>query len=290
MKSSILTIVFTAALLYSGTAQNKTVFPTKKNPEKYIEPKLVLVEGGQFIMGNNSRSETEEKPEHVVKVSSFRISKCEVTVAEFRKFMENSKYITNAEKDGLSYVWDGVSLIYAMKGVTWKDDVYGKKRVNEEDHPVIHVSRYDAEAYCKWLSEQTGKKYRLLTEAEWEYAAKGGKRHDKYIFSGGNDIDKVGWYAGNSEQRTHPVGKKKPNGLGIYDMSGNVWEWCSDWYGPYKSDTVTDPVGPASGDNGVLRGGAWRFYDTRTRCTTRRDTQPAFNGSGIGFRIACDLK
>ncbi len=285
MKILILTILSVAGSVYSLRAQTNHSTNGRYPVRKLFEPQLIYVKGGQFTMGDDLRSE-EERPAHVVNLSGFYIGKYEVTVAQFREFIEKSAYVTDAEKEGLSYVWDGANLIYGKNGVTWRDDVYGNRRVNEEDHPVIHVSRNDAEAYCKWLSQQTGKKYRLPTEAEWEYAAKGGIRHDKFIFSGGNEMGNVGWYAGNSGQKTHPVGKKKPNGLGVYDMSGNVWEWCSDWYALYKPDTVTNPQGPATGENGILRGGAWRFFDTRTRCTSRRDTQPAFNGSGIGFRVA----
>ena len=154
---------------------------------------------------------------------------------------------------------------------------------------MIHVSWNDAVAYCEWLSKQTRKTYRLPTEAEWEYAAKGGPRHDKYVYSGGDNMDIVGWYAWNSGFATHPVGKKAPNGLGLYDMSGNVWEWCADWYGPYTDSEQTDPKGPDKGEDRVMRGGAWRFYVIRTRCTTRRHMAQDFNGSGPGFRIAASL-
>ena len=275
------------AKVVNGNNQTLSVKDSIPYTADYINPQMTLVKEGQFRMGDDTRiDEREEKPEHTVNLSSFYIGKYEVTVAEFRKFMNTHTYVTDAEKAGFSFVFDGKDLIYEKKGVTWECDVLGNKRVNQEDHPVIHVSRNDATAYCKWISRQTGKIYRLPTEAEWEYAAKGGPRHDKYEYSGGNDMEQVGWYAWNSDFVTHPVGKKAPNGLGIYDMSGNVWEWCSDWFGPYSAAEQTNPTGPATGDQGVLRGGAWRFFVVRTRVTVRRDCYPSFNGSGPGFRLA----
>jgi formylglycine-generating enzyme required for sulfatase activity len=262
-------------------------FPPKDDHSKFIEPKMVFVKGGSFVMGDDKREEAEEKPAHKVNLSSFWISKYEVTVAEFRKFIESNSYVTDADQEGGSYTFDGKNLISKQKGVNWESDVLGKKRVNQESHPVIHVSHRDAEAYCKWLSQQTGKTYRLLTEAEWEYAAKGGPLHEHFTYSGSNDIEKVGWYAWNSDLATHPVGTKAPNGLGIYDMSGNVWEWCSDWFGPYTAGEQTNPKGADTGAECVMRSGGWRFYSVRARCSARRGMPPEFNGSGPGFRLAC---
>ncbi len=274
-------------ILLVANLQAKEPVKSGKKPAAYIEPKMVHVDGGQFRMGDNRRTdEVEEMPEHIVNVSSFSIAKYEVTVAEFRKFMNSHTYKTDAEKDGLSWVWDGKSLILSKFGVTWECDVLGNKRVHQEDHPVMHVSRNDAMAYCAWLSKQTGKNYRLPTEAEWEYAAKGGPHQDTFQYSGGSNMDSLGWYAYNSGLVEHKGGLKKPNRLGIYDMSGNMWEWCSDWFGMYIAGEQTDPKGPATGEDGVLRGGAWRYFPIRTRCTARRQCLAGFNGCGIGFRIA----
>jgi formylglycine-generating enzyme len=257
---------------------------------KNREPQIVFVKGGSFVMGNNEADDPAERPEHTVELDDFWIGKYEVTVAEFRKFMDSHTYKTDAEKDGFSFCFNGKDLILQVSGVTWECGVYGKKHVNEENHPVIHVSHKDALNYCKWLSAQTGKHYRLLTEAEWEYAARGGNRHDKYIYSGSDDLDHVGWYVWNSDLYTHPVGRKAPNGLGIYDMSGNAWEWCADYMGPYAAGRQTNPHGPDTGSNAVMRGGGWRFEAFRARCTERRGMPPAFNGSGPGFRVARSVK
>lgn len=282
----ILIIVISATTCFG---QGKAV--TKKgtqsaNEKDYLIPKMVFVKRGQFTMGCNTNDRQEEQPEHQVNLNSFWIGKYEVTVGEFRKFIKSRTYVTDAEKDGYSNVWDGENRNYDKPGVTWECNVLGNKHINEENHPVTHISRNDAIAYCNWLSKRTGKQFRLLTEAEWEYAAKGGTRHDKYTYSGGNDMYKVGWYAFNSNAATHPVGKKTPNGLGIHDMSGNVWEWCSDWYGPYGPATQTNPKGPDTGSNGIVRGGGWRYKPMRTNCTARRDMAIRFNAAGTGFRLA----
>jgi formylglycine-generating enzyme required for sulfatase activity len=261
----------------------------KNTPAIYIEPRMVLVKGGRFIMGSNKSRDKSQHPEHVVHISDFMMGKYEVTVGEFRKFINSHTYVTDAEKDGFSYSFDGKNLIFPKKGVNWECDVLGNRRVNEEDHPVIHVSQNDAMAYCKWLSMQSGKEYRLPTEAEWEYAAKGGPRQENFLYSGGNNMESIGWYAWNSNYATHPVGKKAPNGLGLYDMSGNVWEWCSDWLGPYRGEEQTNPKGSDTGSFAVMRGGGWRFFAIICTNTQRRGMPPGFNGSGPGFRLASSL-
>ncbi len=250
---------------------------------------MVFVKGGTFTMGTNKVETPEEeieKPAHKVTIGSYWIGAYEVTVAEFRRFMNTHTYVTDAEKQGFSYSFDGKSLIYRKDNVTWQDDVFGNRRVNEEDHPVLHVSRNDALAYCEWLSKQTGKHYRLATEAEWEYAAKGGPHKDTFEFSGSDDVEEVAWYAWNSHYKTHPVGKLKPNRLGLYDMSGNAWEWCADWLGPYTATDQQDPKGPDTDTVAAMRGGGWRYNAHRCRTTTRRIMERNFNGSGPSFRLA----
>lgn len=123
--------------------------------------------------------------------------------------------------------------------------------------PVESVSWNDAQDFISRLNSRTGKRYRMPTEAEWEYAARSGGKREKY--AGGNDVDAVAWYGSNSGSRTHPVGQKQPNGLGLYDMSGNVWEWCQDWYGGsyYNQSSRDNPGGPSSGSSRVIRGGGW---------------------------------
>lgn len=182
-------------------------------------------------------------------------------------------------------------------GVTWECDVAGNKRpLTDDNHPVIHVSWNDAVAYCRWLSVKTGKTYRLPTEAEWEYAAKGGINHDEYTYSGSNDIDAVAWYGYNSGNTTHPVGQKMPNSLGLYDMTGNVHEWCNDWLDKswedenyYKNSPRVNPLGPEKGEYRVRRGGSWYYVKTFCRVSHRNGDDPTDRGYDIGFRVVSSL-
>jgi formylglycine-generating enzyme required for sulfatase activity len=171
--------------------------------------------------------------------------------------------------------------------------------------PVEMVSWHDVIEYCNKRSLREGltpayrgsgdtvtcdlsaSGYRLPTEAEWEYAAKGGVNgaYLTYSYSGSNSVDSVGWYEGNSGDRTRPVGTKQPNDLGIYDMSGNVWEWCWDWYGDYPGGSQTDPAGPASGSARVLRGGGYFNSAQDLRSATRHSYPPAYGDSHRGFRF-----
>ena len=205
--------------------------------------------GMVFVAGGTfqmgSNSESDEKPIHTVTVSSFYMDKTEVTQAEYRKVMGKNP----------------------------------SRFSGCDDCPVEKVSWHDANAYA----QKVGK--RLPTEAEWEYAARGGNKSKGYTYSGSNDLDAVGWYDNNSGSRSHPVAQKQPNELGLYDMSGNVWEWCSDRYGDYSSSSQTDPQGSNSGEYRVLRGGCWYYYDVSCRVALRIRNNPDFRSSVYGFRL-----
>ena len=155
-----------------------------------------------------------------------------------------------------------------------------------DDYPMYFISWDDCEEFIGKLNEITQMNFRLPTEAEWEFACRGGKNSKKYKYSGSNDIDEVAWYSDNSNASTQPVATKAPNELGIYDMSGNVWEWCSDWYGFYSRDSQDSPTGPASGDDRVMRGGGFSSYADETLLHTRNYGNPAKCYNNFGFRLA----
>ncbi|EAZ95010.1 hypothetical protein FBBAL38_11714 [Flavobacteria bacterium BAL38] len=222
-------------------------------------PEMVNVVGGTFTMGDTEmEGEKNEQPTHQVTLKTFKIAKTETTVAQWKVFC-------NATGRSMPQTpsWG------------WIDS-----------HPIVNVNYGDAVAYCDWLAEKMDADYRLPTEAEWEYAARGGKQSKGTKYSGGRSLDNAGWYDANSGSKTHSVATKNPNELGIYDMSGNVYEWCKDWYGPYSAAAQTNPRGATSGANRVLRGGGW--YDSASYCRVadRGSNGPASRDSGSGFRVA----
>lgn len=215
---------------------------------------MVRVEGGTFRMGATAEQEDEaynEKPVHSVTLSSYYIGKTEVTQALWQAVMGSNP----------SY----------LKGTNL---------------PVECVSWNDCQEFIQKLNSLTGRNFRLPTEAEWEFACRGGNNSRGYKYSGSNNLGSVAWYDGNSGSKTHPVGTKAPNELGIYDMSGNVWEWCSDWYADYTSYSQTDPTGPQSGAGRVTRGGCWGGSAGYCRSSNRLFGGPTFSGYYLGLRLA----
>ncbi len=259
---------------------------------------FVYVEGGTFIMGGFSTdAKGDEYPEHEVTVSSFFIGKYELTVGEFRKFVTETNYVTTAEYFKSAMVW--------IDDWTKKDDANWKNPYYEQTdkYPVSCMSWTDAVAYCNWRSRNEGLTpcysetsvdavcdlnadgYRLPTESEWEFAAKGGVKSKKFDFIGGNTCDEVAWFKQNSENRSHEVGGKTANELGIFDMAGNVSEWCWDWYDNYEAGKSVNPKGPAPTYYKVLRGGGWYNYDSSCRPGNRSYSMAKERYSGHGFRI-----
>jgi formylglycine-generating enzyme required for sulfatase activity len=217
---------------------------------------MVSVQGGTFTMGctgeQGGECDNDEKPAHSVTVGNFQIGKFEVTQRLWKQIM-------GADNNPSEFKGD--------------------------DLPVEQVSWNDVQIFIKALNRKTGKKYRLPTEAEWEYAARGGNKSKGNKYSGSNNLDEVAWYGGNSGDKTNDVGTKSPNELGIYDMSGNVWEWVGDWYGDYSSSAQTNPAGPSSGSLRVDRGGGWYGGAEDCRVSCRGGGDPDFRDIGIGFRL-----
>ncbi len=265
---------------------------TAQKPEAPLES-MIFIAGGRFPMGDNfGDGYSSERPVHSVTLKSFYLGRTELTKGEFRIFVEESGYATTAES--------------ADDENTWRD-CQGIRQ--QDDHPVICVSWFDAVHYCNWRSKKEGLTpvytisrvsvsanwnadgYRLPTEAEWEYAARSGGKLEKYAGAGSeSQVDECAWHDENSGSSTHPVGQKRPNGLGLFDMSGNVLEWVWDRYGEYPSNAMTDPRGPEQGSTRILRGGSHsdNFSFTRAilRASYRGFEDPSRFYFTIGFRPA----
>jgi formylglycine-generating enzyme required for sulfatase activity len=261
-------------------------------------PGLVHIMGGEFMMGSPEdelgRLEYElgrlkNNTQHRVKVSSFLMANTPVTLAQFNYFVQETGYQTDAEKDGGSYFWDGKKNVKKAR-TNWRFDNQGKPQIIKE-HPVLHVSWNDAVAYCQWLGQKWNMLCRMPTEAEWEYAARGGSQSLGFKYSGSNELKEVAWFNENADGKTHPVGQKKSNELGIRDMSGNAWEWCQDWYDAEyyekckSKGIVQDPTGPDSGSNRVIRGGGWGTSAEGCRTALRDFNDPDDRNYDLGFRL-----
>lgn len=234
---------------------------------------LVFVEGGTFLMGSPAGSgDGDERPQHKVTLKSFKITKYEITNEQYAKFLSVKG---NQTENGVKW-YQGTD--FEIKGKVFTP----KKGMGKI--PVRFVSWNGAVAYAAWV------KGRIPTEAEWEYAARGGKKSKGYTWSGSNNINEVAWYVGNSGQRLHNVGEKKPNELGIYDMSGNVWEWTADWYAPYSKEAKTNPKGPAKGKARSRRGASAFCTSHNNRSANRSSRAPNGVRHNLGFRVVFDVK
>ena len=237
-----------------------TTLDTKDNVTDPLMGIMVFVKGGTFTMGcmdgRDSNCDDNEKPAHEVTLSSFYMAETEVTQKQWRAVMGDNPS--------------------GFKGC--------------DDCPVEQVSWNDIQEFLQKLNAMgKGVRYRLPTEAEWEYAARGGEKgaNDNFTYAGGNDLDEVGWFTENTKDKgTWPVGGKKANQIGLYDMSGNVLEWCADWYGDYPKGPVKNPTGPPRGSDRVLRGGGWGFSAGYCRVSARFYFDPGYRYDYIGFRVA----
>ena len=180
---------------------------------------------------------------------------------------------------------------YEITQAVWKSVMGSNPSKNIGDNlPVENVNWDDCQLFIKKLNRTTRKNFRLPTEAEWEYAARCGKESKNYTYSGSNNIDDVCWYIGNSYEQSHEVGTKAPNELGLYDMNGNVWEWCSNWFGVLSDVSSNNPKGPTSGSNKVVKGGGHSTDDYYTRNLSRYGYPIKHKTHSIGFRIVIDKK
>ena len=271
---------------------------------------MIFVEGGSFVMGNHyDDGNIDEKPLHTVTLNSFYIGQYEVTYTKFVEFLDSLEVSSNGSYDGYELIDmddDDCAIVYETNN-NLKFEFIGSESAPLASCPVIEVTWYGGVVFCNWLSEQEGltpcynlddmscdltaNGYRLPTEAEWEYAARGGVNwEDNYRYSGCNDeadLSDFAWY-NDLEGITHEAGSKMPNQLGIYDMSGNVWEWCNDFYSDsyYKDSPEENPTGPVTGDNHVGRGGAWGDEASSCLVSNRGAYIPDFSVNYIGFRIA----
>ena len=253
----------------------------KDHPQnKFIN--MVFVQGGEFDMGS-IYGETDEQPIHSLIVNDFEISSTEVTVAQFREFVVNTNYKTEAEKEGWSWIFD--EEWKKKNGYTWELNSKGDPAADFD--PVRYVSWYDCLNFTEWLSERNGGKFRLPTEAEWEYAARGGVHKSNHSFSGSDIAPNVGWFKSNSEGEVRRVSIQKANELNLHDMSGNVWEWCSDWYSEkyYLRSPYANPKGPSIGEFRVIRGGSWNNNEESGRVTNRHKYRPLDRDNLTGFRV-----
>ena len=219
-----------------------------------IKYNMVWVDGGTFRMGATSEQGSEisdEKPVHSVTLSGYYIGKTEVTQALWKAVMGSNP-----------------------------------SRFKGDNMPVECVSWDDCQEFIRKLNSLTSQNFRLPTEAEWEFACRGGNNSRGYKYSGSNYIDNVAWYDGISGDKTHPVATKLPNELGIYDMSGNVWEWCSDWYGKYSSGAQANPKGPYDGSYRVVRGGSWDDNAKGCRSSNRTCNSPGYHADYLGLRLS----
>lgn len=283
-----------------------------------VSLKLTLIPAGKFLMGSpieeqiRTRKEAtaagdwlkDEGPQHEVTISRpFFMGAFHVTKGQFAKFVADSGYKTDAENGGKAWGWDGPKF-GMVTGISWRKTGFDQT----DDHPVVNVTHNDAIAFCNWLSRKINKKVTLPTEAQWEYACRAGT---STAYQWGDDPNGgKGWFNTRDQATnrqipqwkgysdwddgyafTSPVGKFKPNAFNLYDMHGNAWQWCADWYDDkyYENTANVDPQGPESGEKRVLRGGSWSFGSSICRSASRGRKPPSwwwnFIGFDLGFRV-----
>lgn len=249
----MLVVALVASCENDGVSSNPVENPSDPDRLEFtvegVSFKMIKVEGGTFLMGSEIGNFNEE-PVHSVTLSGYYIGETEVTQEMWQAVMGSNPS--------------------EFKG---------------DNLPVERVSWDDCQEFISKLNQKTGRRFALPTEAQWEFAARGGNKSQGYKYSGSNNIDDVAWYWNNSSEQTHPVGTKMANELGLYDMSGNVWEWCADCYGSYSPSSQTDPVGPSTGAVRVYRGSSWSYNAGYCRSTYRGRNSPDYRGDDLGIRL-----
>jgi len=303
-KILILSLIYMMCWISPAQKKRTPAIHTENSIKKFnsLDTAMVLIPGGYFNMGS-ADGKDDEKPVHRVYVSDFYMDKYEVTVAQFIQFIDATGYRTDAENGDGSYIWTG-SKWEKKSGINWRQDEEGNPRT-QTNYPVVHVSWNDAVAYARW----TGK--RLPTEAELEYAARYDGRGYKYSWGNGEPSGKRGGNIGDESAKRKfsswtiwngyddgfiyaaPVGSFDPNEFGLYDMTGNVWEWSADWYDKdyYKNSPERNPRGPLTGTTRVLRGSSWSTDPSDVRLTSRYShVDPSYRRSNYGFRCVKDVR
>ena len=258
LKSTFLMLQVGLACIAITGCQKPETFTLPGN----VLPEMIGIPAGTFMMGSTN-GDSDETPVHQVTITQdFQLGKYEVTKAQWEAVMETTP-------------WSGQSFV-----------------LDDPDSPATHVSWNDAQAFITTLNGMTGETFRLPTEAEWEYACRAGSTTEYYFGDSSATLSDYAWWSGNpdnaAEQYAHVVGHLLPNDFGLFDMHGNVWEWCSDWYGSgyYSSSLLDDPTGPTTGSNRVGRGGGWDGGASLCRSADRSGDFPVYAGSYVGFRLA----
>ena len=269
-------------LFFAGTLLNAVAEESVKRNRDPMP--MVLVDGGKFMMGKEGL-EIDEMPARMVTVSSFFIGRTEVTQAQWKAVVGSNPQDFRGDDFPVATVnwYEAVQFCNMLSEQEGLDAVYRIDKMLEDPG---NQSRYDLQKWtvsCDWSANG----FRLPTEAEWEYAARGGKSSKEFEYAGGNDEGDVAWFSDNSDDGTHPVGTKKPNELGLYDVSGNVWEWCWDWSDAayYGKGENTNPRGPQSGEIRAFRGGGWGDEAAELRSENRGGTGPDKDMDDVGFRV-----
>ncbi len=273
-----------------------------------IGMKLALIPAGKFVMGSpkDEKDRSDDEAQHEVEITkTFYLGVYTVTVGQFRQFVKDAGYETEAEKDGQGgsgYNAETKDFVFEKPKFNWQNVGWEQT----DNHPVVNVTWNDALAFCEWLSKKESKKYRLPTEAEWEYSCRAGT---KTRFYSGDDVEALKGVANildaSFKQKypqaswavawddgypfTAPVGKFRPNAFGLFDMHGNVWQWCASWYGAYPKGKVVDPQGPKEGKRRVLRGGSFLLQPRYVRSADRGKVVPTNRLFNVGFRAAMTL-